>query len=623
MPHHRSSRVNNEADPAFTAAVAQAVVDLLPTLTARITDEIRQNENNGNNGSRRNARRYFPYSEKERILNNEFTDVAQVANAARNIEISRDRSRMKETTRGIETTIVYDHQKHHHRGLVKGFMIAGTVTGMGIVTDMGTTIDMAIMTCMEIVIAMCELLGWDEVAFLGHMYHPDGHYSWIHWLRLRLSLNGRDSTTVTEVRSFLGLAGYYRRFVEGFSLLALPLTKLMRKGEKFVWNEEREKSFEELKRRLVSSPVLTLPSRTGGYQIYSDASKKGLGCVLMQHGKVIAYASRQLKPYEVNYLTHDLELAAVVFALKIWRHYLYGETCDIFTDHKSLKYIFTQKELNMRQRRWLELLKDYDANIQYHPGKANVVADALSRKNSGIMALDQKEDGRTNGRLCVPNDSSLREAVLTEAHNSPFYIHLCSTKMYRDLKQNFWWNGMKHDVARFVAKCLTYQQVKIKHQRASSLLQPFDIPTWKWDQISMDFVTRLPRTFKKNDAIWVVTLEDMLRSCALEWTGSWDEYLCLVEFAYNNSWHASIKGAPFELLYGRKCRAPICWNEVGERVIEGLELVEVTNEKVAIAKEKLKEARSRQKSYADRHRRALEFKLGDRVFLKVSPCIGV
>nr|GFC65421.1 reverse transcriptase [Tanacetum cinerariifolium] len=176
------------------------------------------------------------------------------------------------------------------------------------------------------------------------------------------------------------------RFVEGFSLLALPLMKLMRKGEKFVWNEEREKSFEELKRRLVSSPILTLPSGTGGYQIYSDASKKGLGCVLMQHGKVIAYASRQLKPYEENYLTHDLELAAVVFALKIWWHYLYGKTCDIFIDHKSLKYIFTQKELNMRQRRWLELLKDYDANIQYHPGKANVVADALSRKNFGTMA---------------------------------------------------------------------------------------------------------------------------------------------------------------------------------------------------------------------------------------------
>nr|GEV40100.1 reverse transcriptase [Tanacetum cinerariifolium] len=152
-----------------------------------------------------------------------------------------------------------------------------------------------------------------------------------------------------------------------------------------------EKSFEELKQRLVSAPVLTLPSGSGGFQIYIDAFKKGLGCVLMQHWKVIAYASRQLKPYEVNYPTHDLELAAVVFALKIWRHYLYGESCDVFTDHKNLKYIFTQRELNMRQRRWLELLKDYDTNIKYHLGKANVMADALSKKSGMIAGIKVEE----------------------------------------------------------------------------------------------------------------------------------------------------------------------------------------------------------------------------------------
>nr|GFB49635.1 putative reverse transcriptase domain-containing protein [Tanacetum cinerariifolium] len=151
-----------------------------------------------------------------------------------------------------------------------------------------------------------------QMAFLGHIVSADGIT--IDPAKVEAITEWPRLTTVTEVRSFLGLAGYYRRFVESFSLLALPLTKLMRKGEKFVWNEEREKNFEELKRRLVSSPVLTLPSGTGGYQIYSDASKKGLGCVLMQHGKVIAYASRQLKPYEENYPTHDLELAAVVFA---------------------------------------------------------------------------------------------------------------------------------------------------------------------------------------------------------------------------------------------------------------------------------------------------------------------
>ncbi|KAI9162361.1 hypothetical protein LWI28_026525 [Acer negundo] len=142
-----------------------------------------------------------------------------------------------------------------------------------------------------------------------------------------------------------------------------------------------------IKNCLVTAPVLTIPSGGDGYVVYSDASRKGLGCVLMQNGMVVAYASRQLKVHEQNYPTHDLELAAVVFGLKIWRHYLYGETCQIFTDHKSLKYLFTQKELNMRQRRWLELVKDYDCTINYHPGKANVVADELSRKSSGCLAM--------------------------------------------------------------------------------------------------------------------------------------------------------------------------------------------------------------------------------------------
>ena len=198
-------------------------------------------------------------------------------------------------------------------------------------------------------------------------------------------------TTVTEVRSFLGLAGYYRRFVQDFSKIAAPLSQLTRKATPSVWTEECEASFRDLKERLATTPVLTMPDGTGNYVIFSDASKKGLGCVLMQRGRVIAYASRQLKDYEKNYPVHDLELAAVVFALKIWRHYLYGERTQIYTDHKSLKYFFTQKELNMRQRRWLELVKDYDIDIQYHPGKANVVADALSRKAAHSSALITKE----------------------------------------------------------------------------------------------------------------------------------------------------------------------------------------------------------------------------------------
>ncbi|KAL0354352.1 UNVERIFIED_CONTAM: Retrovirus-related Pol polyprotein from transposon [Sesamum angustifolium] len=191
---------------------------------------------------------------------------------------------------------------------------------------------------------------------------------------------------VSEVRSFLGLAGYYRRFVKDFSVVAKPLRNLLKKNAPFNWNDKCAQSFEELKKRLTLAPILALPSGDGGHVVYTDASRQGLGCVLMQHEKVIAYASRQLRPHEINYPTHDLELAAIVHALKIWRHYLYGETFQIFTDHKSLKYIPTQKELNLRQRRWIDLLKDYDCTIDYHPGKANIVADALSRKTVDHLA---------------------------------------------------------------------------------------------------------------------------------------------------------------------------------------------------------------------------------------------
>ena len=380
---------------------------------------------------------------------------------------------------------------------------------------------------------------------------------------------------MTEVRSFLGLAGYYRHFVQDFSRIAAPLTRLTQKKVKFQWTEACEASFHKLKDCLTSAPVLALPSGSGGYTVYCDASRVGLGCVLMQHGKVIAYASRQLKRHEQNYPTHDLEMAAVIFALKIWRHYLYGETCEIFTDHKSLKYIFQQKELNLRQRRWLELLKDYDCTIQYHPSKANVVADALSRKSSGSLAhisaekrqlirglyelydqglrlevlesgallahfrvksvlmdriktaqcrdpqlmkiMDEVQQGqvddfvigddgtlRLGTRLCVPDVDGLRKEIMEETHHTAYSIHPGSTKMYHDLKGNYWWSGMKKDVAEFVSKCLTCQQVKLEHQKPSGLLQPLPIPEWKWENITMDFVTGLPRTSAGYDSIWVI-----------------------------------------------------------------------------------------------------------------------
>ncbi|GJR46591.1 putative reverse transcriptase domain-containing protein [Tanacetum coccineum] len=217
-----------------------------------------------------------------------------------------------------------------------------------------------------------------KVQFLGHVIDCQGiHVDPAKFESIKYWVSPK---TAMEIRQFLGLAGYYRRFIEGFSKIAKPMTKLTQKKVTFEWGDKQEAAFQTLKNKLCSAPILALPQGAENFIVYCNASHKGLGAVLMQNEKVIAYAPRQLKIHEKNYTTHDLELGAVVFALKIWRHYLYGTKYTVFTDHKSLQHILDQKELNMRQRRWLELLSDYDCEIRYHPGKANVVADALSRK---------------------------------------------------------------------------------------------------------------------------------------------------------------------------------------------------------------------------------------------------
>ena len=550
-----------------------------------------------------------------------------------------------------------------------------------------------------------------EVSFLGHIVSAEGIR--VDPAKIEAVVNWKSPQNVIEVRSFLGLAGYYRIFVRGFSVIASPLTKLLRKGIKFDWTNKCQNSFEQLKGMLVEAPVLTQPTPGKEYTLYSDASCIGLGCVLMQDWKVVAYASRQLKPHEQNYPTHDLELAAVVFALKIWRHYLYGEKCRVYTNHKSLKYLLTQKELNLRQRRWLELFKDYDCIIDYHPGKANIVADALSRKTIVAMSLQYSDwrlgddgamlaqleaqpvlkqmiiDAQKNDeelqkklqmvrdgdktkflekeagslyfqhRLCVPNDKELKQKLLFEAHNAVFTMHPGGNKMYQDLKQFYWWKGMKRDVTEYVSKCLTCHQVKAEHQVPTCLLNPLPIPQWKWDNITMDFMSGFPLTQQKHDSVWVIVdrltksahfipvrigysmdrlaelyvdevvrlhgvslsivsdrdprftsrfwkelqsalgtklnfstafhpqtdgqserliqvLEDMLRGYVMEFSGSWDRYIPLIEFAYNNSFQSSIGMAPYVALYGRKCRTPVCWIELNEHKLIGPDIVKDT-----------------------------------------------
>ncbi|GJY69596.1 putative reverse transcriptase domain-containing protein [Tanacetum coccineum] len=403
----------------------------------------------------------------------------------------------------------------------------------------------------------------------------------------------------------------------------------------------------------------------------------------------------------------------------------------------------------MRQRRWLELLTDNNYEIRYHPRKANVIADALSRKErikplrvrslvmtihlklpsqilkvqtealkeenikaENLRGMDKAFEIRPDGTRCIKNRSwlplfgNLRDLIMHESHKSKYSIHPGSDKMYQDLKKLYWWPNMKAIIAEYVGKCLTCSRVKAECQKPSGLLVQPEIPMWKWERITMDFVTKLPRTSNGHDTIWVIvdrltksahfiptretdsmetltrlyikeivsrhgvpisiisdrdshftsrfwqslqsalgtqldmstayhpetdgqsertiqTLEDMLRACVIDFGKGWEKHLPLVEFSYNNSYHASIKATPFEALYGRKCRSPVCWAEVGDVQLTGPEIIHETTEKIVQIRQRLQAARDRQRSYANVRRKPLEFQVGDRVMLKVSPRKGV
>ncbi|KAI3704115.1 hypothetical protein L1987_74328 [Smallanthus sonchifolius] len=416
--------------------------------------------------------------------------------------------------------------------------------------------------------------------------------------------------TPTEVRSFLGLAGYYRRFISNFSKIAVPLTALTHKGKTYEWGPKQEEAFQTLKQKLCNAPILTLPDGNDDVVVNCDASNQGLGCVLIQRGKVIAYASRPLKIHEKNYTTHDLELGAVVFALKIWRHYLYGTKCVVFTDHKT--DALSRKDHVMLQ--CVRIQTDIQNRILEAQHVLVTEGNMYEEMSCGVeLQLESKPNGLLYylNHIWVPDHDDLRIFLMNEAHKTRYSIH----PDYRVEK-----------LAR-----IYINEIVSRHGVPLNIISDRDarFTSRFWQSLQTALGTRLdlstayhPQTDGQTERT-IQTLEDMLRACVIDFGGNWDSHLSLIEFSYNNSYHTSINMAPFEALYGRKCRSPICWNEIGEAQITGPELIQETSDKIIQISDNIRVARSRQKSYADKRRKPLEFQVSDLVLLKVSPWKGV
>ncbi|GKA91874.1 putative reverse transcriptase domain-containing protein [Tanacetum coccineum] len=329
--------------------------------------------------------------------------------------------------------------------------------------------------------------------------------------------------------------------------IARPLTSLTQKNQKYEWGAKQKEAFQTLKDNLCSAPILSLPDRPDDFVVYYDASNQGFRCVLMQRGKVITYASRQLKILEKKYTTHDLEMGAVVFALKTW-------------------ILAAQGEASKVENAPAEMLHGLDQQME-------------KKEDRGLYFMD---------RIWVPLVGDVRKMIIDEAR------------------------AMRHGVP-----------MPIISDRNGRFTLRF------WQALQKALGTRLdmstsyhPQTDGQSKRS-IQTLEDMLRACVIDFRSSWDTYLPLAKFSYNNTYHSSIRCAPFEALYGRKCRLPVLWAEIRESRLIRPELVQETTDKVVLIKERPKAARDHQKSYADNRRKLLEFEVGDQVLLKVSPWKGV
>lgn len=410
----------------------------------------------------------------------------------------------------------------------------------------------------------CELFQ-TRVEFLGHIVDRDG----LHMMedKVKAITDWPAPKSLEEVRSFLGTIGYYRRFIRMFSEIAHPISSLLSKGVPYVWGEKQQQAFESLKRAVSQQPTLVLPNPTLPYVVTTDASGFAVGAVLQQdhgHGlQPIAYLSKKMLPAERNYPVHEQELLAIVVSLRAWRHYLHGSHFRIVvkSDHKSLQYFKTQPHLSARQTRWLDMLAEFDFDIEYTVGKENVVADGLSRRpdhkdqepqvldnkcsqldhyesltiaaasvltnsselrkaiidaypgdNACTSLLNNPTDGyrvvdgllvTAANQVRIPNDVSIRSRLLLECHDAPTSGHLGSSKTMERVSRLFYWPGMHADIRRYVTTCLACQANKPSTQLPMGPLQPLPIPERPWQVVTMDLITELPPTKLGNDAIVV------------------------------------------------------------------------------------------------------------------------